>query len=390
MTQLLARCAARRAHVLTVEAPGYWAVRAEAERRLRARGWCVATSPADADVLAVCGAPGPELSEALDRVWDQLPGPRVRVDIGNPETVDSALDRAFVELVDTDRHRNDARERAQSPSVTDDHDDMDHSGGHHHMDPGSHQQMDHSDMDHGEHGHMQHGDMDMAPAGIALAEGADDRDGLEMDVLHVRLGPVLRYWPAGLVLRCSLQGDVLTTAEAWVVDSDHPAEHRYREEHNDTALAAARQCDHVTDLLALAGWPRAAATARMARDALLSRRDLDRARPLLDTLHAMIRRSRLLRWSLRDLAPLTGEDCERLQLPTVLGGDCYERLLTRVGMVRRDLSDPLWHSRFSAASDKGLDALPDLVSGLELATARLVIASLAIDTAGRHEVARDG
>lgn len=412
ITQLLARYAARRAHVLTVEAPGYWMVRAEADRRLRGRGWCAATSPADADVLAVCGSPGPELSEAIDRVWDQLPGPRVRVELPNPEMVESALDRAAVQLVDVDIHRNDARERAQMPDLSGDHqmghggmghgerqhahhqhmnhDAMDHGehGQHQHMD---HSAVDHAGMDHGQHGHMHHGDMDMAPAGIALAEGGDDRDGLEMDVLHVRLGPVLRYWPAGLVVRCSLQGDVLTKAEASVVDGDNTTEEKRRSDADDDAvLAAARHCDHVTDLLMLAGWPRAAATARTARDSLLTEHDVDRGRSLLDNLHGTLRRSRVLRWSLRHLASLAVEDCERLRLPAALAGDCYDRLLTRVDTARDLLSNPLALKHFDVGFGGIVDALPDLVVGLELATARLVIASLAIDTTTMHRGGRDG
>src|SRR5699024_755889 len=67
-------------------------------------------------------------------------------------------------------------------------------------------------------GHGGHGGMDMAPGGIPLAQGGDDRHGLEMDVLHLALGPVLPFWPAGLVLRCSLQGDVVVGAEAAVID----------------------------------------------------------------------------------------------------------------------------------------------------------------------------
>ena len=49
----------------------------------------------------------------------------------------------------------------------------------------------------------------MSPDGIPLAEGAEDRDGLEMDVLHLPLGPVLAHWPAGVVLRVTLHGDVV-------------------------------------------------------------------------------------------------------------------------------------------------------------------------------------
>ncbi|WP_225336845.1 hypothetical protein [Mycobacterium intracellulare] len=376
-----------------MEAPGYWVVRAEAERRLRGRGWCAATSPADADVLAVCGSPGPELTKAIERVWDQLPGPRVRIELPDPEAVESALDRAAVQLVDIDMQRNDARQRAQSPDLSGEQDHTDH-GGHHRMNHGdmehaAHDAMDHSrhhhmnddDMDHGAHGHMHHGDMDMAPAGIALAEGGDDRDGLEMDVLHVHLGPVLRYWPAGLVVRGTMHGDVLAGVEAWVTDSDSGNGNPRPQGQND---AAARHCDHIVDLLALAGSPRAAAIARTARDALLSEPDLDHAGCVLAKLHGSLRHSRVLRWSLRDIASLTTQDCDSLGLPTDLAGDCYDRLLTRVDMVGQALSNQLKPNEFHVTSTTIVDALPHLVSGLDLATARLVIATLGIDTASGH------
>lgn len=454
VTQLLARYAARRAHVLTVEVPGYWVVRAEAEKRLFARGWCLASSPADADILAVCGTPGPELTEAIDRVWEQLPGPRVFIEIPSAESVGSALERALAQLIDVDTQRTDARNRDASvldrdnsrshhddhhpinsgvgenslathcggkhlghdvmdPEGVDhgqhqptnhdaanhnedrhlDHNAMDHSG-HHQMDHGAtdhsghhhtdHSAMDHSDqqhMDHGAHGHMHHGGMDMAPAGIALAAGGEDRDGLEMDVLRVRLGPVLCLWPAGLVLGCSLQGDVLIEADAWVVDSDTMRENPQPYEAEEQVLAAARHCDHATDLLLLAGWGRAASTARMARDALISESPPDKGDSLLESLHRGIGRSRMLRWSLRDLAPLTVEDCGRLQLPTMLAGDSYDRLLAQVGMARRVLWDPVPPSVFRTSPRMVVDALPGLVRGLDLAAARLVIASLGIETA---------
>ncbi|ARV81685.1 hypothetical protein LFT51_10640 [Mycobacterium intracellulare subsp. chimaera] len=380
LTQLLARYAVRRAHVLIVETPGYWVVRAAAERQLRSRGWCAATSPADADVLAVCGVPGPELAEAIGRVWDQLPGPRVRIDVPDLDVVDSVLDRAAVQLLDIRMHRNDARERAQSPDL---------SGGPDRAQHGEHQHMNHGAMQHGQHGqhghmvhgsheHMDHGDMEMTPAGIALAEGGEDRDGLEMDVLHVRLGPVFRYWPAGLVLRCSLQGDVLTQAEAWVVDNHAGNGNPPSQGRND---AAARQCDHVVDLLALAGWLHAAAIARTARDALLGEPDVARGTSLLDTLHGKLRRSRVLRWSLRDVASLTAEDCDLLGLPTALAGDCYDRLLTRVDLARQMLPETMAPNDLHEPSTRIVDAVPHLVNGLDLATARLVIASLGIDIA---------
>ncbi|MCQ0019794.1 hypothetical protein [Actinomadura madurae] len=39
-----------------------------------------------------------------------------------------------------------------------------------------------------------------------MADRADDRDGLRLDVLHVPLGPVLPFWPAGLRVDLVLQG----------------------------------------------------------------------------------------------------------------------------------------------------------------------------------------
>ncbi|ATO69781.2 hypothetical protein BJP78_11480 [Mycobacterium avium subsp. hominissuis] len=414
MTAALTRAATRRVHVLTVEVRGNWVLRAAVERRVAARGWCAAVSPADADLLAVCGMPGSELGEVVERIWDQLPGPRVRIDITDKESIDSALDRAGAELLDSGRQRDDARDRAQSPGPNHSghHGGMAHGGmNHHNMDHGA---MEHGDMDHGamEHGDMEHGDMDhsamdhsamdhsamdhsghhgmdhggmeMAPAGIALAEGGEDRDGLEMDVLHLRLGPVLPHWPAGLVLRCSLHGDVLAEAEAWIVDNDHESGYKAPPEHTEL-VAAARQCDHVFDLLELSGWWRASAIARRARDLLLGDSDVDRARELLDGLHKMLGKSRLLRWSLRDLAPLTAESLDRHELPAALAGDTYDRLLTRVGLARTLLREPLSSSLFELESTKISDALPALVRGLDVATARLVVASLGIDTARANE-----
>ncbi len=319
----LSRAAVRRPHVLLVEAPGQWLLRARTECELAGRGWRVADSPADADVLALCGPAGPQLRESVDAVWDQLPGPRARVQIEGPDTIGAELDEAVARLVDVAGQGADARSRRQSPDTGDD--DMDHG------------EMDHGDMDHGDmdHGDMDHGDMEMAPAGIALAQGDEDRDGLEMDVLNVRLGPVLPCWPAGLVLRCTLHGDVIADAEASILDGGALVD-------PDEARAAARRCDHLTSLLRLAGSPRAARRARAARDALLlsapDRTDDD----WVQRLQRSLRRSPLLRWSLRDL-PGAGDGDARI---------------------------------------RSLDELPALVNGLDLAGARVVIAGLSLETAG--------
>jgi hypothetical protein len=72
------------------------------------RRWLLASAPAGADVLAVCGRPGPQLAEAVEKVWGQLPGPRVRIE---PETeavvvgVISVLYGALVALAQTNAKR---------------------------------------------------------------------------------------------------------------------------------------------------------------------------------------------------------------------------------------------------------------------------------------------
>lgn len=373
MTQWLARAAARRAHVLVVEAPGCWPLRAHLEREIARRGWRQAESPADADVLAVCGTPGPQLSEIIGHVWDLMPGPRERIQVTGSAGLDAVLGRAQEQLVDTERHRQDARTRPEGPGVVAE----DAGAG---MDHGP---MGHGGMDHGDMGHdgMDHGDMDMAPGGIPLAGGGADRDGLEMDVLSVRLGPVLRHWPAGLVLRCTLQGDVVSAAEAMVVDAGQWDAGPVAERRPEPAqVDAARRCDDIAALLALAGWEDAAGRARGVRDTLLAGADAGAdagaaARALLE-LRRTVRRSRLLRWSLRDLRWVSSEELDRLGLGEELGGDTWDRLLFMLDEARRQVAGE--HATGCAASRPVVtsEALGTLVTGLDLATARLVVASL--------------
>ena len=376
LNELLARFAVRAAQVLVVEVPGHWDARMELEQQLLRRGWRPASTPADADVLAVCGVPGPELSELVDRLWEQMPGPRVRADITSPGGVGPALDDAAALLLDTPHHRTDARERPQEPEIPE---DVDH-GGHGGMDHGEmdHGEMDHGEMDHGGHGghggmdHSGHGGMDMAPGGIALAGGGEDRDGLEMDVLHLPLGPVLPFWPAGLVLHCSLQGDVVVDAEASVVDgagAGGPGP-------GPAPAAVVVWCDQVVALLALAGAEDAASGARRARDALLHG-DRGAARAAAERLHRTIRRSRLLRWSLRGVLPLDPSALEHHGLPRHCLGDAHDRLLSRVERIRAEAGGAVPVPVEDGAVPWAV--LPELVTGLELASVRLAVASLGLD-----------
>lgn len=368
LSDVIARSAARHAHALVVEVPGSWRIRVAVERAVLARGWRLAPSPADADVLVVCGEPGPRLAEAVDLVWEQMPGPRVRVDARAYDDVAACLEEAHAGLLDAGHHRHDAGHRAAAADLLATQADRD--GTHHegHGGHGGHQQMDHGhDGEHG--GHEGHGEMEMSPGGIPLAGGGEDRDGLELDVLDVRLGPVLPHWPPGLVLHTSLQGDVITSAHAELWDAADEAE----------PAEPARRLDNVASLLALAGWDHAAAEARRVRDAALAA-DAGPVGPGLERLRRRMRRSRTLRWSLRGVRPLTEQDVDRHGLPAGALGDTHDRLLRMLDRVDApEMSPPL-----------SADHVAHLVTGLDLATARLVVASLDVQrlTAGHdgHEV----
>jgi hypothetical protein len=409
----LARYAVRATHVLVVEVPGHWLTRAALERAASDRGWQVALSPADADVLAVCGSPGPQLASLVDRLWGQMPGPRARVQADGTAEVTAALDLAAAGLLDTARQYDDSRSRppTQSPDAEGgmDHGGRDHGGG-------DSEGMDHGDMDHGD---MDHGDMDMAPGGIPLAQGGEDRDGLEMDVLHVRLGPVLASWPAGLTLRCSLQGDVIVEAKAGLVDGDRHSHSGHDDPRGQVAdgttdstgarTYAARRCDSAAGLLALAGWDDAAWRARRLRDRLLADRDTDatpapastpesalesspgsspeptaeaaRVRAAVADLRRRVSRSRMLRWSMRGLRPLDDADLEGHGLPGHLRGDTHDRLVRMLDRAVEALEGAPSTGR-PEEQPVSVEAVPHLVRGLDLATARLVVASLDLDLIG--------
>ncbi|RJK97595.1 hypothetical protein [Vallicoccus soli] len=347
--------------VLVAEAPGARVVRAAVERAALGRGWGLASSPAQAGVLVVCGAPQQRLQEAVDRVWDQLPGPRARVGVLVPQDAAPALERAAGHLADRAEQRRDADARGAGPGA----------GGEEGDDGG-----------HGDDGDMS--DMGMAPAGVPLAGGDEDRDGLEMDVLQVPLGPVLPAWPAGLVLRCALHGDVVASAEVEVLAGSGPG----------GGSAASRAADGAARLLALAGWDDAAAAARRARDALLDGDDA-RAGHVLEGLRRRVARSRALRWQLRGLGRLDGAALAEHGLPGRLGGDVHDRLLALLDAAAGDPRytgegdpDSAAAADAAAADAAVVAALPALVAGLDLAAARLVVASLDPEPVPERRVAR--
>ncbi|MDQ3326471.1 MAG: hypothetical protein M3529_12340 [Actinomycetota bacterium] len=362
-----------------------------------------------------------EYAEAIEAVWAQMPGPRAQLLLSRADsvTISAALDAAANSLLDSGGQRGDATTRDITPpelgaahsdpgdepthgvemhdadaannndDAMNDPDENVYADGHGHTshaqsqhdDTDQHPNMDHDRMDHGgmdhggmdhggmDHGGMDHGAMDMeGPGGIALAAGGPDRDGLSMDVLHVRLGPLLTLWPAGLIMRLSLQGDVVTEAS---VDQTPPSV-----DLTGVALpareAGAKRCDVAKDVLMLAGADRAAALARRARDLLLDPTvPADRALDVVEFLQHQIRRSRLLRWSLRGLAPVEHDG--------VLSGDVHDRLQRLLILTLREIRIGYLATTDRAIHTGGLDlvsVLPGLLVGTELSTARLAVASV--------------
>lgn len=402
VTSHVARLAATATHVLIVEVPGWGETRMLLEAELNRRGWTSALSPADADLLAICGIPGEELGAVCDRVWDQLPGPRTRVNITASARISASLDAAVADLVDDAHQRHDAASRSRSSVPEDTPPDAvghDEHGAHEAApadadleDSGADEAgMDHGGMDHGgmDHGGMDHENMEMLVHGIPLAGGGDDRDGLEMDVLTVPLGPVLLHWPAGLVVECVLQGDVIVSADVRILAAaSAPTELK-------TPMAEAprrrliRLCDQAVQLLALAGWGSAARSACRLRDAAAGGVVIADQAGALDRLRRRVERSVVLRWSLKGLTvDVASGGTDALAVSgNEPSGDLRLRL---IGWLREatDLADtgqfrvqPLTGAQEAQESQNRLAALPELLRGTDLATARLLVAGLGLDTA---------
>jgi hypothetical protein len=377
LTALLLRIAARRPHVLVVAVPGATGVRLALEAALARRGWPIAAGPADADVLAVAGSPGPELAAVVDAVWEQVPAPRARIEVPAPADVDDRLDAAAALLAEVEHqrtqvvngHEGDHVHLHSRPQPGDHGYHAEHAGheahggqgepaqhsghaGHgsgHGGHPGRHEHDGESAEDHAGHGgghHHGHGGM---VAGLPMAELGPDRDGLTLDRLHLPLGPVLPDWPAGLVVRVTLQGDVIQEATAEVLDAGHAVPFEWPD-------AAARELDGLARFLGVAGWPRAAAQARRLRDAVLAG---DRIEAEAAALARRIRRSRTLRWLIRGI-PAGPTDVVALLAARLTAIEAAPAGLERPGGSPAQLGD--------------------LLVGAELAAARLIVAALDPDT----------
>ncbi|GGY35688.1 hypothetical protein [Streptomyces djakartensis] len=409
---VLRRTAMSRPAVLAVTLPGATELRLEAEAEVRRRGWPVAHAPAAADLLLVCGDPAPEDAEWLDGIERSMPEPALRIVAGERGRIAAALDVAREDLRDRTATRRDSSPPEASGDRRHDHHRMDHGQSDHAAQPGHEEHGHHQPADHQAHmDHMDHMGHDMHAmgevAGLPMAERGDDRDELRLDQLHVPIGPALSDWPTGLILRLTLQGDVVQ-----VVEVDHlpvplgprlpfwgePWLRAARGEEVTRGSAARRRCaahlDSAGRLLAVVGWDDAAARCRRLRDEVLPGASREGIGGDLRRMARRIGRSRPLRWSIAGLGELPAD---RARAAGVTGpslaadGDAYDRLLMWLSEIERGLEE-LDDTRPLAPDDltgpRGrldgprppsralLDVLPELLTGAEFACARIIVASL--------------
>jgi hypothetical protein len=243
--------------------------------------------------------------------------------------------------------------------------------------------------------------MDMgapSPGGIPLASGGDDRDGLEMDELNVPFGPVLSHWPAGLVLRCVLHGDVIVTAQVQLlgagaklpadIEPDGPSSS------GGARNQAIRLCDDVFTMLSLAGWPSGASAAFRVRNELLRGGALPDSLIALTQLRRRVTRSLLLRWSLSGIrtagsptADAHDHDAHVSDPQDSDAGDIRHRLIEWLteaeGICRSGVPSTTGHEQHEQSLL--LSGIPGLVEGMDVASARLAIAGLGLHTAALAE-----
>ena len=361
LRERLRRWAFARPRVLVVDAAGQDVLRWAVEAAIDDRGWEYAASPAGTDILLVLGEPVPALADAIDVLWSQVPQPRRAVTISGPALLDQQLEAAVEGLASS------SAAEADDPSTVGPEDRLAAAGrasdvGEH----GGHDMGGHGGDDMGGHGGHHGGTV----AGLAMAQTAPDRDGLELDTLAVALGPVLPGWPTGLVLRAQLHGDVLNDVQLSWIGGGGPGTGRpaARDDSQLTAL------DHLARFLVVAGWPTQARRARRALAGLRSPDPADRERAgrAATRVAGQVRRSRTLAWSVRGIG--------RLPVHTPVAADDGDRRPRRDVLERvRQWCDHAAQQTERPIAPVGLDVLAEVLEGAELAAARLVVASVALE-----------
>lgn len=153
-------------------------------------------TPRHAAVLLVAGRIAADHGEALDRVHDQVPHPRAVVAwSGNSaqQTADTVVHGGSDDVVAA---VTDAFARVQADPSASTQDRLPDE------EPNEWRGV-------GPFGQGGAGMMGGTPYGRPMAMTGDDRDGLALDQLHLRLGPFLDWLPPGVALDVTMQGEVL-------------------------------------------------------------------------------------------------------------------------------------------------------------------------------------
>lgn len=157
-------------------------------------------SPRAATILLLIGEIPDALASAARSIHDSMPGPRATAcwRAGTSAPIPSGFPDAV--MVDVREEVGTVLTRLQSALLRGDHaSEPDLLPD---IDPAPWRGV-------GPHGQGGKGMTGGVPYGRALAERAHDRDGLELDQLPVRIGPLFPPLPAGLVLDLKVQGDVV-------------------------------------------------------------------------------------------------------------------------------------------------------------------------------------
>ena len=250
-------------------------------------------SPRAADVLLVLGRLGGELLGAAAAVHDAMSPPRGVV-VWSPDGVapgrwpssDAVIVREPGEIALTCRRLRDdllGRRVTSSPDVLPD------------LDPAPWRGV-------GPFGQGGTGMTGGVPYGRPLAGRADDRDGLKLDQMLVRVGPFLPPFPPGLQLDVKLQGDVIqeVTIPAAIADAAGSSG-------GEAPLGAPGPRGHAARLAVAGDSP---FTAALKRPVPIAELELARARHHLAWLAEALRVSGLEAYSLRVLKLAFGLDLE--------------------------------------------------------------------------------
>ena len=307
-------------------------------------GITVVDSPRAADVLLVLGRLDREMLPAAAAAHDSMPPPR-GVLVWSPDGrtsegwpfEDAIVMRDPSEIVPACRSLRDEllrRRRASSPDILPD------------LDPAPWRGV-------GPFGQGGTGMTGGVPYGRPLAGRADDRDGLKLDQILVRVGPFLPPFPPGLALDVKLQGDVIQEATIPGADADDAVS-----PDDDGPSAGLSQDVHAARPATAEESP---FTAALTRPVPIAELELSRARHHLAWLAEALRVSGLEAYGLRVLKLASG-----LNIESAESVDALERWLRRnlslrwgtsgVGTITRARAEGLPGGPVARASGADSDA----------------------------------